>query len=95
MADIYAIWDNRTKTFYKREDRKFWNTKNGAKDALMFDLRFITVDTYKKHFLENEVTSTWLKTSDRKVGDHYLSFRDQTRYECRRYCLIESDYEIV
>lgn len=88
--EIFAIWDNRTQQFYKSNRSSFWLTKQGAISTLMFELRYVTKDNYKKHFNENEVSKEWLKDND-----HYLEFNEQLRYECRRYPLKEFDYEIV
>lgn len=90
---IFAIWDNRAQKFYESASSgKFlWPTKQAALAGVMFQLRCVNKHNYLKHFAQDEVTKSWLKAKD----EHYLTFPEQTRYECRRYCLVESDYEIV
>lgn len=88
--EVFAIWDNRLNKFYAKGDKKLWPTRQGAIDALMFDLRCITKQSYSQHFKKSEVSLAWLNGDD-----HYLNFWEQVRFECRKYNLKESDYQIV
>lgn len=88
---IFTIWDNREQTFYTKNDRFLWATKSGAIDAVMFNFRSTNKTNYMKYFKQDEVKKSWLKSTD----ENYIAFENQIRYECRKYCLKESDYEIV
>lgn len=88
---IFTIWDNREQLFYTKNDRALWPSKKSAIEALMFNFRSTHKTNYIKHFKPEEIKKSWLKGTE----DQYITFGDQTRFECRRYCLKESDYQIV
>lgn len=86
---VYAIYDTRKGQFFKRGAKGAWLTRGAAKNALLYDMGCISRDKadWCKHFNRFEINSDWLHSEEWKT--RYLSFANQTRYECLEYELLE------
>lgn len=89
---VYAIWDNRIGEFVTPSSAKrFWVSKGAAKNAILGQISTYS-EKWKNHFTNSEVSQDWLK--NRREYDP-ISFKDQTRYECREYDLDNLAHKIV
>ena len=90
---VFLIFDNRSRTFFAKGTKGVWLKKSSAKSAVMYDLRCLGKEDYLKYFLQSEIKDSWM--DDDSWENRHLTFKDQTRYECREYDLENVGYKIV
>lgn len=91
---VYLIWDNRNQEFFKAGAKAAWISKGAAKNAVFSKIgSSICRANYHGKYHKNELSDDWLDSAE--WNRRYLSFADQTRFECREYEIGNSEYKTV